>query len=75
MQNLCMAEKGRSRCFEEMLIERFRGLRGVRSMQRMERNRPALVSQPEWQNGGTVEPPCDFQSGLLGMSVFIGIPP
>lgn len=36
---------------------------------------PALVSHPEGQKGGTVAPPCDFQCGLAGMSVFIGIPP
>lgn len=75
MQDLCMAEKRRSQRYEEMLIERFRGLRGICSMQRMERNWPTLVSRPEWKRGGTVEPPCDFQLGLSGMSVFIGIPP
>lgn len=75
MQDLCMVEKRRPRCYEEMPTKGFRGLRGIRGMQRMEQNRPALVSHPEGQRGGTVEPPCDFQLGLLGMSVFIGIPP
>ncbi len=75
MQDLCMAEKRRPRGYEEMPTERFRGLRGISGLLRMERNWPALVSQPEGQKGGTVEPPCDFQCGLAGMSVFIGIPP
>lgn len=70
-----MVETRRPRCYEEMPTKGFRGLRGIRSLQRMERNWPALVSQPEGRKGGTVEPPCDFQCGLAGMSVFIGIPP
>lgn len=70
-----MVEKRRSKFYEEMPTKGFRGLRGIRGMQRMERNRLALVSQPAGQKGGTVEPPCDFQCGLAGMSVFIGIPP
>ena len=75
MQDLRLAEKGRYWSYEEMPTKGFRGLRGIRSLQRMERIWPTLVSHPEGQKGGTVEPPCDFQCGLAGMSVFIGIPP
>lgn len=75
MQVLCMVEKRRPRCYEEMPTKGFRGLRGIRSMQRMEQIWPALVSHPEGQRGGTVAPPRDFQCGLAGMAVFIGIPP
>lgn len=75
MQNVCMVEKRRPRCFEEVPTKGFRGLRGFRSLPRMELCRPTLVSQPEGQKGGTVAPPRDFQCGLAGMSVFKGIPP
>lgn len=75
MQDLCMVEKRRFRCHEEVPTKGFRGLRGIRSLPRMEFCWPALVSRTEWQKGGTVAPPCDFQCGLAGMSVFIGIPP
>lgn len=75
MQNVCMVEKRRHRCYEEVPTKGFRGLRGFRSLPRMELCWPALVSHPEGQNGGTVVPPCDFQCGLAGIAVFIGIPP
>lgn len=47
---------------------------GVHSMQRYRRCRTVLVSLSAWQIGGAVEPPCDFLSEPLGMSLNKGSP-
>lgn len=61
---MCLVEKRRCRCYEEMPIEGLRGVRGFRSLHWMEHDRALVVTQSAWQNGGTVIPPCVFQDGI-----------
>lgn len=72
---MCLAKRRTKRDYMPLSVKECLCLQILDSMSGCIRHRCLLVSQPEWQNGGTVEPPCDFQSGLSEMSVFIGIPP
>lgn len=75
MQRMCVGKTTKLRGDDPLSILGLRGLGKFRTLQCCIGRRCLLVSHPEWQNGGTVVPPRDFQCGLAGMSVFIGIPP
>lgn len=70
-----MGEASTVRGFCVVSPEECRSVGRVGSMQRRVRNRRILVYRSEWKNGGTVEPPCDFQKSLSKMPVNKGIPP
>lgn len=75
MQRMCVGKTTKLRRNDTLSVLGLRGVGKFCTMQCCIRRRCLLVSQPEWKRGGTVEPPRDFQSGLMGISVFIGIPP
>lgn len=72
---MCMGQATTVRGLCVVSPKECRGLERVGSMRQRIRNRRVLVCRSEWKNGGTVEPPCDFQKGLSKMPVNRGIPP
>lgn len=72
---MCMGKATTVRGFCVVPPKECRGLERVRSMRQRIRNRRILVYRSEWKNGGTVEPPCDFQKEFSKMPVNRGIPP
>lgn len=47
---------------------------GVHRVCGLGRSRLVLVLRPEWKNGGTVEPPCDFQRCYINLPLNKGTP-
>lgn len=75
MQGMCLGETTQLRQNGLLSVSRFRGLRRFPTVRKCFGYRPALKHNPQGRKGGTVVPPCDFQSWSLGKPVFIGLPP
>lgn len=69
-----MGETPRFRGFRVVSIERAGGLEQVAGVCRSGRCRRLLTYDPNGRNGGTVEPPCDFQMSYCDFPLFKGVP-
>ena len=72
---MCLGKDSGIRGLCVVPIEESGSLGKVGSMRRRFRYRGVLVFKSAWINGGTVEPPCDFQKGFMELPVNRGVPP
>lgn len=74
MSRLSKSEQSGDRRICNMLQDTLRRVAGFRSLQRDRRCGAILVPQAGWQNCGTVEPQCVFQSVMLRKPLNKGSP-
>lgn len=70
-----MAEARRNRRDESLSVKGLLRLQRFGGMYGLERIRRILKHLPNGRKGGTVVPPCDFQTGVSESTVNKGIPP
>ena len=72
---MCMGKRTGNRWILEMSAKGLRRLGQFDSLRRCGLYRRILKYKPQGNNGGTVEPPCDFQKWSMDCPVNKGIPP
>lgn len=72
---MCLGERMHRRQNDLLPILGVRDMGRLPAVRRCVRNRDLLMLIAWWKMCGTVIPHCDFQCGLVGNPLFIGIPP